>query len=212
MKVISTNLGKKKTINYNGKNVETGIYKFPVQQSLKLDFTDVVDDEVIDRRYHGGEDKACYLYSADHYKFWKEFYPDLNWEWGMFGENLSIEGFDESKIFIGDIYKLGTATVQVTQPRQPCFKLGIRLEDSEAVKQFIIQEKPGAYIRILEIGEVNVGDTFELIEHKQTSFSLQQIFTFIFNANENISLIKKAIEIPELATSCRNDLIRYAKL
>lgn len=212
MKVISTNLGQKRTKIYKGKQIETGIYKFPVLQSLKLELNDVNDDIVVDRKYHGGRDKACYLYSTDHYKFWKQLYPELNWQWGMFGENISIQGLDESKIYIGDIFRLGSALVQITQPRQPCFKLSIRLENNNAVSKFIQLEKPGAYVRILKMGKVATGDTFELIERKQTSFSLKQVFHYIYHASENISAIKRVIKLPELATSCRDDLIKYGRL
>lgn len=212
MKVISTNIGDRTSITHKGDQVDTGIFKYPVQQALKLELTDVVGDTVIDRRYHGGEDKACYLYSTDHYKLWKSFYPELDWQWGMFGENLSVKGLEESVLFIGDIFRLGTALVQISQPRQPCFKLGIRLKNPKAVKQFVEMEKPGAYVRVLEKGEVSVGDTFKLVDQKQTSFSLQQIFHLIYNASDNISEVNRAIDIPELAESCRNDLRKYAKL
>lgn len=125
MEIVSTNLGQKRIIEYNGQEVFTGMYKYPVKEPLSLEKTDVKGDDVIDRKYHGGIDKACYLYSSTHYDFWKTRYPNLNWVWGMFGENLSISNLDEANVLIGDIYQIGTAKVQVTQPRQPCYKLAI---------------------------------------------------------------------------------------
>ncbi len=212
MKIISTNIGKKRLLKWNGKEIYTGIYKFPVDESLQLERTDVAGDDVMDRKYHGGEDKACYLYSADHYPFWQSKFPNLNWQFGMFGENLTAAGLDESQIHIGDIFKIGNTVVQITQPRQPCFKLGIRLENPSALKMFVDAEKPGTYVRILESGIVRQDDLLELIERKEQNYTLKEIFHFLYHAESNLEQIKKAIEIEELAESCRIDLIKNGKL
>ncbi|TFG77975.1 MAG: MOSC domain-containing protein, partial [Flavobacteriales bacterium] len=107
MKVIATNKGNPTAFLWNGREEQTGIYKYPVDESLYLETTEVRTDTIIDRKHHGGLNKACYLFSADHYPFWKGLYPELPWNWGMFGENLTISGFDESAIRIGDIYSIG---------------------------------------------------------------------------------------------------------
>ena len=91
MQIISTNLAQPRTVLWNGRAIETGIFKYPVTPPLVLGLEDVVDDRVVDRRYHGGVDKACYLYSADHYPFWRSEFPDLEWDCGMFGENLTVK-------------------------------------------------------------------------------------------------------------------------
>jgi len=206
MKVISTNIGERKKVKWKDKEVYTGIYKYPTNKPITLGITDVENDFVEDRRYHGGNDKACYLYSADHYAFWKAEYPNLDWQWGMFGENLTIQGLDEDNINIGDVLKIGDTEVQVTQPRQPCFKLNIRLEDNQALKRFIQAEKPGIYVRVLKTGKIKSGDTVETIRKFNNNPSVNKIYHFLYNPKENIEGIKKAIEIPELAESCRNDL------
>ncbi len=212
MKVISTNIGEKTLIKWRGKEVTTGIYKNPVNYPIHLGLSNVTDDVVIDRRYHGGADKACYLYAADHYPFWKEKFPKLDWQWGMFGENITVEGLDESKIHIGDIYRIGKALVQITQPRQPCFKLGIRLKNPIAVKQFVAAEKPGTYVRVLESGLVNINDTMELIEQKTENFTLTEVFHFLYHGGQQVEQVKKALLMPELAASCRNDLKKQIRL
>ena len=122
MKIISTNIGKPQTIEWRGNQIQTGIYKNSVNHPISLESEDVLNDHVMDRRYHGGTDKACYLYSADHYKMWSELYPDVEMPWGMFGENLTVKGLNEAEINIGDTFQIGNAVVQATQPRQPCFK------------------------------------------------------------------------------------------
>jgi len=145
MKVISVNIGKMKKVQWKNKTYETGIYKFPVKESIFLGKEDVVGDAVIDRNYHGGFDKAVYAYSEDHYIFWKKLYPDLEFNYGMFGENLTISNLLEEEICVGSIYQLGGAKIQVTKPRQPCVKLGIRFQDAKVIKQFWNSTKSGIW-------------------------------------------------------------------
>lgn len=125
MQVISTNIAKPWFIQWLGKDVRTGIYKEPTDKPLQLEH--VAGDEVSDRRVHGGIYKACYLFSADRYPYWKAKYRETDWQWGMFGENLSIIGLDETQLCIGDTYRLGSAIVQITQPREPCYKFGVKM-------------------------------------------------------------------------------------
>lgn len=180
MKVISTNLGPPTTFMWNGKEEQTGIFKKPVSESLTLSINDVVNDTVIDRVHHAGVNKACYLFASDNYPYWKKLYPEKEWDWGMFGENLTVEGLDESKIRVGNIYKLGTALVQVSQPREPCYKLGIRFGTQDILRQFIDHNKPGTYVRILEEGQVKTGDTLELQEQSKNALTTQQFYELIF--------------------------------
>ncbi len=209
MKIISTNIGEPKTIEWKGEKVKTGIYKYSVSQPLFLGETDVENDFVIDRKYHGGIDKACYLYSSDHYNYWQQFYPNLEMPWGMFGENLTVEGLHEAEVNIGDIFKIGDVVVQATQPRQPCFKLGIRFENPGIVKQFIDSGFAGVYVRVLESGNVKTGDEIICIE-KKDSISIQKVFELIYTNNfeaekENA---QKAINDSFIAASCRRDLLK----
>lgn len=207
MKIISTNIGEPKTIEWNGKMVQTGIYKYPVEKPIFLGLEDVENDHVIDRRYHGGVDKACYLYSADHYPYWKKFYPDLEMPWGMFGENLTVEGLHEAEINIGDIFKIGEAVVQATQPRQPCYKLGIRFGDQKMVKQFVDSGFAGVYVRVLEKGFVRAGDEMVLVE-KKVSLSVMNVFELLYSPTFRKEAVGQAVNDVFIAESCRNDLLK----
>ena len=207
MKIISTNIGQPRVINWKGKEVKTGIFKYPVNQPVFLGTEDVDNDHVIDRRYHGGIDKACYLYSTDHYGYWQKLYPGLEMPWGIFGENLSVEGLHEAEINIGDILKIGEAVVQATQPRQPCFKLEFRFNDYRIVRQFIDSGFSGVYVRVLEKGNVNTGDTMQLIERKQ-SLSIQKVFELIYTEKFQKEAVLQAINDPFIAASCRKDLLK----
>lgn len=206
MKIIATNIAEIREIDWRGKKVKTGIYKYPVNEPIFLEKEDVRKDHVVDRKYHGGIDKACYLYSKDHYDFWKEQYPDLDLEWGMFGENLTVEGLDESNILIGDIFEIGDAVVQVSQPRYPCFKLGVRFGSQDIVRKFLESSFPGIYLRVLKQGAVKTGDEIVLKERANNSLSVTEVYAPFTSEIDNTELIEKAIAIPELAVAWRKDL------
>ncbi|PKV51019.1 MOSC domain-containing protein YiiM [Aquimarina sp. MAR_2010_214] len=195
MKVLSTNIATPRIIFWKGREEKTGIYKLPVENPIYLEKEDVRNDHVVDRKYHGGVDKACYLYSADHYPYWKTKYPDLEWDYGMFGENITIEGFDEENIKIGSVYKLGGATIQVSRPRQPCYKLGIRFGNHAILRQMIDSLFSGVYVRIIDPGPVSVGDELQLIKENDNGISISELNTLLFHYDENthLELAKKAL-------------------
>ena len=179
MKIISTNIGKPTTFMWNGKEETTGIYKRPIKKPLFLTKNDVVGDEVSNRLNHGGYYKACYVFSAEQYPYWKNLYPDLEWDWGMFGENLTVEGFDEGSVFVGDIYQVGEALVQVSQYREPCYKFGHKFGTQKVLKQFINHGFGGTYLSILEEGTVGVNDEFELVERPETTMTVAELFQLV---------------------------------
>lgn len=195
MKVISTNIAEPTTILWKGKEEKTGIYKKPTDEPIYLGKEDVKGDHVIDRRYHGGIDKACYVYAADHYSYWKDKYPDLDWTYGMFGENLTVDGFDEHQVKIGSIYSLGTAKVQISRPRQPCYKLGVRFGTPKIIKQFIDSLYSGVYMRVVEPGEVKQGDVFVMEEEHTQGISIAELNTVLFHyeKGKHTGLLEKAL-------------------
>ena len=209
MIVKSTNVSVAKTVPWRGKEITTGIFKYPVSGPIFLGREIVSDDHIADRKVHGGIDKACYLFSTKHYDHWKELYPNLDWNWGMFGENLTVDGLDESEIFVGDIYELGSALVQVGQPREPCFKLGIRFGSQQILKQFIAHAYPGTYVRILREGEVKAGDNLRLVERKQDVLSTRELFKLIFNPTMNLQLLEMAVENEALPIRKREKLRKH---
>jgi len=180
MKVIATNIGTPRTFTWNGAEEQTGIFKYPTTKGLFLTKNDVKGDTVIDRVHHAGTNKACYLFSADYYPYWKERYPVHDWDWGMFGENLTVSGLDEAEIRVGNIYRIGDATVQVSQPREPCYKLGVRFGTQEILKQFIAHNHPGTYVKILEEGKVMAGANIELLEESKNTLTVQQFYELMF--------------------------------
>jgi MOSC domain-containing protein YiiM len=207
MQIISVNIGEPRIVNWKDKEVKTGIFKYPVNHPIFLGTEDVENDHVIDRRYHGGIDKACYLYSSGHYEYWKKLYPELEMPYGIFGENLTVEGLHEAQINIGDIFKIGETVVQATQPRQPCFKLEFRFNNHLIVKQFIDSGFAGVYVRVLEKGFVRSGDAVELIERKIT-VSIQKVFELLYTADFQKEAVEQAVNDPFIAASCKKDLLK----
>lgn len=209
MKVISTNIGRPTRITWNGKEERTGIFKYPTQGALFLGTTDVEKDSVIDRKHHAGINKACYLFSADQYPYWEKLYPQLNWDWGMFGENLTIEALNETVIRIGDIFGIGTALVQISQPREPCYKLGIRFGTQEILKQFIDKGFPGTYVRILKEGEVRKGDELLLIEQSKNKLTVQQFYKLMFAKEKSRDMLSLFMDNPSVPQYKKERLKKY---
>lgn len=192
MKIISTNIGLPTKFVWNGKEETTGIYKKPTGEAIFLTKNDVVNDEISNRLNHGGYYKACYIFSSEQYPYWQKLYPELDWSWGMFGENLTVSDFDEREVFLGDIYQVGEAVVQVSQYREPCYKLGYKFGTPQVIKQFIEHGHGGTYLSILEEGYVDVGDSFKLLERTQTSISVAALFHLVFAKDKDPELVKIA--------------------
>ncbi len=209
MKISSTNIAKPTTIIWNGKEITTGIYKTPIKQPIYLGKEDVKGDEVSDRNVHGGEFKACYLFSEDNYDYWKRLYPSLDWNYGMFGENLTVAGLDETTLTIGNIYKVGNALVQITQPREPCFKFAYKFGNKEVLKQFIDHGRPGTYVRVLKEGDVKTGDTFQLVEQALNSVSIYDFFKLLFAKEKDKKLIERILQNEALPLKKRLKLKAY---
>ncbi|WP_372794782.1 MOSC domain-containing protein [Lutibacter sp.] len=176
MKLVSVNVGEKKTINYKGRIIETGIFKKPMDLPIFLGKEDVENDAVIDRKYHGGIDQAVYAYSETHYSYWKELYPNLDWHFGIFGENLTISNLEETKIQVGNQYKLGETIIEVTKPREPCMKLGLVFGTQKILKQFWNSTKCGIYFKVLQTGNVAVDDELILIKKAENSPTISEVY------------------------------------
>ena len=209
MLIISTNIGNATTIEWNGKKEKTGIYKYPVAEPIYLGATDVVKDTVTDRKHHAGINKACFLFSANQYPFWKNQYPDLLWDWGMFGENLTVKGLDESVIRVGDVYRIGTALVRISQPREPCYKLGIRFNDQTIVKRYIDHGFSGTYVRVLEEGTVKKGDKMVLIERSANPLTVKQLFELIMARKKDRKILEIALANNAVPEYKRERLKKY---
>jgi MOSC domain-containing protein YiiM len=168
-RVVSVNVGLPRNVIWNSHNVSTGIFKEPIAGRVKVRRLGFDGDKQADLTVHGGPEKAVYAYPSEHYEFWRAELGRTSLPWGMFGENLTTQGLLEDMVRLRDEYRIGSATVVVTQPRFPCYKLGIRFGTMEMVSRFQASGRSGFYLSVLEEGEVGAGDTIELIR-RETSY------------------------------------------
>ncbi|WP_299005141.1 MOSC domain-containing protein [uncultured Shewanella sp.] len=181
MKIISTNISKIKTVLYNGKEVTTGIFKQPIDGEVAIEKLNIMGDEQADRIHHGGEDKAVYAFSFHHYDYWKPILNKRQLSNGSFGENFTISNLFEENIHIGDQLRIGTALLEVSQPRVPCYKLGLALDNKDVVKLFTKNCRTGIYFRVLEPGIAKTGHSV-LIEKKSShGVTIKDLFQAYFD-------------------------------
>ncbi|MGX4587430.1 MOSC domain-containing protein [Paenibacillus chitinolyticus] len=201
-KIVSINVGKPKKIVYQGKEVETGIYKEPVHRPLFLSKTQLEGDGQADLKVHGGPDKALCVYSANHYDYWeKELGQPLSF--GAFGENITISGLKEEEVCIGDIYELGEALVQVSQPRRPCFKLSVRYSDVKLPVKLQDTGYTGFYFRVLKEGIVPENPVFRLVTKHAQGLTVEFVNTCKYHDQNNIPGIRIILANEALAESWR---------
>lgn len=176
MKIISTNIGERREVEWKGKTITTGIFKKQVNEPIFLDVETVKGDAICNRIYHGGIDQAVYGYSLKHYDYWKGLHPDQDWEFGMFGENLTIDDLEETEIHVGDTYKVGEVIIEVTKPRQPCEKLAMKFDTRKIVQQFTRSTMSGIYFKVLQTGHVQAGDEFEQIKSCPDNPTIAEVY------------------------------------
>jgi MOSC domain-containing protein YiiM len=176
MKILSLNLGERKKVVWRKKEIETGIFKFPVHTPVFLGSEDVEGDSVVDREHHGGIKQAVYGYSERHYDYFKKLHPDLDWQFGMFGENITFDDLNEEEITVGSIYQLGECKLEVSTSRQPCYKLGIRFNNPAIIKQFWETSMCGIYFKVLKTGVVNKKDELILLEKSIGTPTIAEVY------------------------------------
>ncbi len=181
MKVLSVNVGLPRPAKYRGKFVSTGIFKESVRGSVKVNEFNLEGDRQADLRVHGGYYKAVYVYPSEHYDFWRAEFPGMEIPYGMFGENLTTEGLLEKDALVGDRYRIGTAEFAVTQPRVPCFKLGIRFGRFDIIKRFAKSGRSGFYLAIVKQGELKASNRIEFLGREAGSPTIAQIVKQQFN-------------------------------
>jgi len=208
MKVLSVNIGKKIKVKWRFRTIETGIFKKEVDEAIFLGEEDVDNDAVVDRKYHGGKDMAVYAFTKNHYAFFEALYPELEFYNGIFGENLTVSNLLETEVNIGDTFKIGDAIIQVSQPRYPCFKLGIVFNTQKIVKQFLNASYCGFYFRVIQKGNVKKGDEIVLIKRAENSLTVAEVYSLYTTERKNKELIKKALELDLLADRCKHSLKR----
>jgi len=198
VKIISVNVGLPREVTWQNKIVTTGIFKEPVAGRVIMRRLNLDGDRQADLRVHGGVDKAVYAYPSEHYEFWRKKLPGMELPWGMFGENLTTQGVIEDSVFIGDRFVVGETEVVVTQPRMPCYKLGIKFGRPEIIKEFLESRRTGFYFAVIREGTVGPGDTMELISREQKEISIADVTRLYAFDKEDWKTMERAIAVQAL--------------
>jgi len=208
MILLSVNVSLPVEIRHGNQPVRTGIFKKPAAGPVRVGAGNLEGDGQADRKNHGGEDKAVYAYSFDHYAYWREILDTEALPYGQFGENLTISGLDENESCIGDRLSVGGALLTITQPRVPCFKLGIRLGDTKVPRLFSESCRTGFYLRVLREGVIEAGDEVKVLERGHAGISVKALFgAWLKPAGTDAArILRRALEVPELAAAWRGQI------
>ena len=208
MRLLSLNVGLPRQVRFQGELVTTGIFKKPVQGSVRLRKLNLEGDKQADLKVHGGVDKAVYAYAGEHYDYWRQELPDMSLPWGMFGENFTTEGMFEESVNIGDQFKVGTANLIATQPRMPCYKLGVKFGSMDMIKRFLASGLTGVYFKVMKEGELEQGDEIKLIKKDENSVTIKDIVRIYTIDKDDIQTIERAIKIKDLPNGWRYHFIK----
>ncbi len=210
MLIRSVNVSLPKQIQYKNKTVSTGIFKQAVSGRVIVKAFNLEGDKQVDLVNHGGEHKAVYGFAAEHYSYWQAKLGLVSLPFGKFGENLTIEGLDEATLCIGDRLKVGRTLLEISQPRVPCFKLGIAFKRDDMPRLFVEHAATGIYFRVIEAGSVAAGDTVTVVEPHPAKLTVQRVFRAYFDKslpdNEKTPVIKQALTIDALSQEWREKL------
>ena len=204
MKLISVNAGLPREVEWHGRLVQTSIWKTPINRRVAVRRLNVEGDAQSDLAVHGGPEKAAYVYPSEHYAFWRAQLPDMELPWGAFGENFTTNGLLELSAMIGDQIRIGSAEFRITQPRMPCFKLGIRFNRRDMVKRFLQSKRSGFYLAVIREGEIENGDAIEFTEKQETGVTITDIVNLYSIDSQNQELLRRATEVPALPQSWKD--------
>jgi MOSC domain-containing protein YiiM len=204
MKLISICVGLPREVHWKGKTVTTGIFKEPIADRVQVRKLNLDGDRQADLSVHGGAEKAVYAYPAEHYNYWREELPEMELPWGMFGENLTVEGMKESEINIGDQFRIGTSLFKVTQPRMPCYKLAIKFNRDDILKRFLNSRRSGFYFSVIEEGEIGAGDQVELVSQDKHEVKVVDITNLYASKGRDKEMLRRAAMVEALPESWRD--------
>lgn len=195
-RVVSVNVGMPRRIETRAGVILTSIFKSPVAGRRAVRGHNIEGDRQSDLSVHGGPSKAVYSYALERYPFWQEQLPETEFEYGIFGENLTTEGLLEEAVYIGDQFRIGSAVLQVTQPRMPCYKLGIRFQRADMVKRFWQSGYSGIYFSIVTEGDLAAGDPIERVAHDDDGISVSDVVRLYRGEETSDDLYERALRAP----------------
>ena len=206
MQVLSVSVGQPREVAADDRLVRTSIFKSPVTGRIPIRNNNLAGDRQSDLTVHGGRAKAVYAYPYEHYAFWREQLPGVELQPAHFGENLTIEGLLEEDVHLGDRLRIGSAELVVTQPRLPCYKLGIRFGDPQMVRRFLASRRTGFYLSVAAEGDVGAGDAIEIIDRHPAAISIPELLRMYLKEDVSPDRVREAVAIPVLSDAWRTEL------
>jgi MOSC domain-containing protein YiiM len=203
MKLLSINVGRPREIFREGKMIRSAIFKAPVEGPVRVNALNLDGDQQADLTVHGGPSKAVYVYPSEHYAFWRKELPEIEFPWGSFGENLSTEGLLEKELYIGDRLCVGSVELVVTEPRLPCYKLGVKFNRDDLVKRFLKSRRTGFYCAVLREGVVNAGDAIHSLSRDENHVAVADITRLYAFDKTDYAAMRRVIEVKALSESWR---------
>lgn len=198
MKLVSVNRGLPQKVKFENELVTTGIFKNPVDKRINLKKLNLECDKPADLTVHGGPDKAVYSYPSEYYGFWKKEFPNMPFNWDMFGENLTTAGLFESQVSIGDMFQIGSAKVVPTQPHMPCYKLGVKFGRMDIIKKFE-SGKSGIYFKVVKEDKIGMtDDSINLIKKDNNDVTIENIVEIVTQDKNNKLLNEKVVKVQDL--------------
>src|SRR5215207_8067551 len=210
-KILSVNVSLPKEVEFEGQKVTTGIFKEPVKGRIMLRTLNLNGDKQADLTVHGGVDKAVYAYSIEHYEYWRKVFPNIEMPYGMFGENFTVEGLMENEVSIGDVFQVGSSKVVATQPRMPCYKLGVKFGRMDVLKKFLASGRSGIYFKVSKEGEVGAGDTIEQIGKDPNRITISDIVRLYASEKEDIETMRRAVKVEALPEGWKHYFLEQIK-
>ena len=201
MKLVSLNVGLPREVTWREKSTMTAIYKQPLGGRVALRKLNLDGDQQADLTVHGGEHKAVYCYPLAHYDYWRRELPGQELPMGAFGENFTTDGLLEDSVHVGDQFSVGSAQVVVTQPRLPCYKLGVRFRSDDMVKRFFASRRTGFYLAVAREGEAGAGDEIKVIAREPNAVSVSEItrlYVVKRFGEAEIRAVRRALGVKEL--------------
>jgi MOSC domain-containing protein YiiM len=206
MNILSVNVGRPQTLPWQGKAITTSIFKSPVNGPVHVAKVNLSGDEQADLRVHGGVNKAVYAYDQEHYEFWKTELGLNTLEPGAFGENLTTVGLLDHNVRLGDQFRMGSAVLMAVQPRFPCVKLGLRFNDPRMTKRFAKALRHGIYFRVVEEGNLQAGDTIELVNPSDVPATIQDVVNAFYGLENDLTKLEVMTQFSGLPRYVREAL------
>jgi MOSC domain-containing protein YiiM len=204
VQIVSVNVSLPRTVVRDGRRIRTGIFKEPVRGPAMLRMLNVDGDRQADLRVHGGPSKAVYAYSSEHYAYWRGQLPEMALAWGMFGENLTADWPPEDAVNVGDRFRAGSAELMVTEPRLPCYKLGLTFGRKDIIRRFLASGRTGYYFAVVREGVVAAGDPIEFAARDERGITVADITRLYAQDKTNRDLLRRAAEHPALPEAWRS--------